>query len=242
MIVSKPLALIIISIVFIGCNRSIHVPSEEISAPLIKKGDLTASFSPVLSSFIYSNFSLAYSPIHKYGIGISSFNNNFYNKYTLSGGRYFSNLSKIDSQEYLYSGFLTEIYGHYSIGNVKNIETAFDFFGSAEETFDVYFKSYKIDFGFNYFYKYVQLTFRPKLTLMDINKVIVRIPQTIDAVNNLLDNDPYSFFESTYKISLGNARFGVYGGANILMGNAPEYFDRFNIFVGGRMNLTEILK
>lgn len=225
-----------------ACNRSIHVPAEDISSPLIKKGDLTASFSPVLSSYIYSNFNVAYSPIEKYGLGISAFNNNFYNKYTFSAGRYSSLLTKMDDNGFLYKGFLTEIYGHFSIGNVKNVSAPFDFFASEGETFDAYFRSYKIDFGFNYFYKHVQLTFRPKLTLVDVNKINVRIPFDISSIQSLVENDPYSFMETTFKISLGNTRFGVFGGTNFLFGNAPDYFDRFNIFLGGRMNIIDILK
>lgn len=225
-----------------SCNRSIHIPAEEISSPLIKKGDLTASFSPVISSYIYSNFNIAYSPIQKYGLGLSAFNNNFYNKYTFSMGRYSSLLTKMDDQDFLFKGFLTEIYGHFSIGNVKNVSPPFDFFSTDSETFDVNFRSYKIDFGFTYFYKYVQLTFRPKLTLVDVNKITVRIPFDITSINSLVENDPYSFMETTFKISLGNTRFGVFGGSNFLFGNSPDYFDRFNIFFGGRMNISELLK
>ena len=148
------LKLGIILLLLSACNRSIHVPAEDISAPLLKKGDLTASFSPIISSYIYSNFNIAYSPIEKYGLGISAFNNNFYNKYTFSVGRYSSLLSKIEGQDFPHSGFLTEIYGHFSIGNVKNVSAPLNFFATENETFDVNFRSYKVDFGFNYFYAF----------------------------------------------------------------------------------------
>lgn len=233
--------LVLLVVIFESCTRNVYAPVEELQSPLIKKGDFSFAFSPVISNYIYANSSLSYSPIKNFGIGISSFGNDFYRKQTASIGYYYTRLIPKNENKFLYEGFVFDTWFHASKSKLKdgNIEEGI-LNNDYGDLYDAEIRNYKIDLGLHYFYPYVQLTFRPKLSMIDITKIYTRTADISPSLDYLIKNDPYTLIETTFKISFGNTRTGIFIGSNVLFGNVTNtYFERLNIFAGGRITISD---